>query len=208
MARLTKRAVDAAEAGSAAVFIWDDEIKGFGLRIAPGGTKSYVLNYRAGHGRKALQRRITIGKHGSPWTPEQARLEARRLLGTIAAGDDPAAARKAEARTMTLTALCDLYLAEGTGHKKSSSLKADRGRIKNHVVPVLGGLRIDRIRRADVQRMLREVSAGRTGAPVPQQLPRGRLAQGGSGARAWSRSRSAGTVRPSSAGSPPRAVTS
>jgi hypothetical protein len=44
MAKLTKRVVDAAEAASAAVFIWDDEIKGFGLRIAPGGTKSYVLN--------------------------------------------------------------------------------------------------------------------------------------------------------------------
>jgi hypothetical protein len=43
MARLTKRVVDAAKASSAAVFIWDDEIKGFGLRIATGGTKSYVL---------------------------------------------------------------------------------------------------------------------------------------------------------------------
>jgi hypothetical protein len=78
--------------------LWDDEIKGFGLRIAPGGTKSYVLSYRAGRGRNAPQHRITIGKHGSPWTPDQVRQEARRLLGTIAAGDDPAAARKAEAR--------------------------------------------------------------------------------------------------------------
>src|SRR5262245_48949175 len=107
MAKLTKRVVDTAQAGSVAVFIWDDEIKGFGLRVAPGGTKSYVLSYRAGRGRNAPQRRITIGKHGSPWTPELARREARRLLGTIAAGDDPAAARKAEARTMTLAALTE-----------------------------------------------------------------------------------------------------
>jgi integrase len=184
MARLTKRAVDAAEAGNTAVFIWDDEIKGFGLRIAPGGTKSYVLNYRAGRGRKALQHRITIGKHGSPWTPEQARQEARRLLGTIAAGDDPAAARKAEARTMTLAALCDLYLAEGAAHKKPSSLKSDRGRIKNHIVPLLGALPIDCIQRADVERMLRDVTAGRTAAQVPQRLPRGRLTRGGSGTAA------------------------
>ena len=118
MAKLTKRVVDAAEASGAAAFIWDDEIKGFGLRIAPGRTKSYVLFYRAGRGRNAPQHRITIGKHGSPWTPELARREARRLLGAIAAGDDPAAHRKAEARTMTLAALCDLYLAEGAGHKK------------------------------------------------------------------------------------------
>jgi len=84
MTRLTKRVVDAAGAGSATVLIWDDEIKGFGLRIAPGGTKSYVLNYRAGRGRNAPQHRITIGKHGSPWTPELARREAQRLLGAIA----------------------------------------------------------------------------------------------------------------------------
>jgi hypothetical protein len=91
MARLTKRVVDAAEPGGSATIIWDDEVKGFGLRVAPGGTKSYVLNYHAGRGRRAPQHRISIGKHGSPWTPEQARREALRLLGAIASGDDPAA---------------------------------------------------------------------------------------------------------------------
>jgi integrase len=181
MAKLTKRVVDAAEAGSAAAFIWDDEVKGFGLRIAPGGTKSYVLNYRAGRGRNAPQHRITIGKHGSPWTPELARREALRLLGSIAAGADPAATRKAEARTMTLAALIELYLAEGGGHKKPATLKADRGRIKNHIVPLLGKLGIDRITRADVERMVRDVTAGRTAAPEPQKPHRGKLARGGSG---------------------------
>jgi hypothetical protein len=64
----------------------------------------------------------------------------RRLLGTIAAGDNPAATRKAEARTMTLDALCKLYLAEGVAHKKPTTLRSDRGRIKNHIVPLLGKL--------------------------------------------------------------------
>jgi integrase len=184
MAKLTKRVVDGAEAGASAAILWDDEVKGFGLRVSPGGSKSYVLNYRAGRGRNAPQHRITIGKHDSPWTPDLARREALRLLGTIAAGDDPAAARKAEARTITLAALCELYSAEGAGHKKPTTLKHDRGRIKNHIVPLLGGLRIDRIARADVERMLRDVTAGRTAAPVPQQPHHGKLAQGGRGAAA------------------------
>jgi hypothetical protein len=81
MARLTKRVVDAAEASGSPTIVWDDEVKGFGLRITAAGAKSYVLNYRAGRGRNAPQRRITIGKHGSPWTPELARREARRLSG-------------------------------------------------------------------------------------------------------------------------------
>jgi integrase len=184
MAKLTKRVVDAAEAGSAAAFIWDDEVKGFGLRIAPGGTKSYVLSYRTGRGRNAPQRRLTIGKHGSPWTPELARREARRLLGAIAAGDDPLEGRKAEARTMTLAALCELYLTEGVRHKKPTTLKSDRGRIKNHIVPLVGKLRIDRITRTDVEHMVRDVTAGRTAAPLPQQAHRGKLVQGGRGTAA------------------------
>jgi hypothetical protein len=184
MAKLTKRAVDAAEAGASAAILWDDEVKGFGLRVSPGGTKSYILNYRAGRSRNAPQHRITIGKHGSPWTPELARREALRLLGSVAAGENPAAARKAEARTMTLAELTELYLAEGAGHKKPTTLKSDRGRIKNHIVPLLGGLRIDRITRADVERMLRDVTAGRTAAPMPQRRRRGKLVQGGRGTAA------------------------
>jgi hypothetical protein len=78
--KLTKRAVDAVNPGVSAAIIWDEELRGFGLRVAPGGTKSYILSYRAGRGRNAPQHRITIGKHGSPWTVEMARREARMLL--------------------------------------------------------------------------------------------------------------------------------
>ena len=184
MAKLTKRVVDQAKpkTDGTATIIWDDEIKGFGLRVAPGGTKSYILSYRVGHGRNAPQRRITIGKHGSPYTPESARREARKLLGAVASGDDPAEARKAETRAMTLSALADLYLAEGAGHKKPSSIRSDIGRLRNHILPLLGKLRIDRITRADVDRMVREVIAGRTAAPVTSgPASAGSRARGGRG---------------------------
>lgn len=190
MAKLTKRVIDAANTPG---FIWDEELKGFGLRITAGRcddsgeaqpSKSYFVFYRAGRGRNAPQHRITIGKHGSPWTPESARREAKKLLGSVAAGNDPAKARKAEARAMTLAALCDLYLAEGTAHKKPATLKADRGRIKNHIVPTLGKLRIDQITRTDAERMVRDVTAGKTAAQVPEKRPVGKLAQGGRGTAA------------------------
>jgi integrase len=184
MARITKRLVDATEARAGTVIVWDSDVKGYGLRVTAGGTKAYIVKYRAGRGRNAPQRRLTIGKHGSPWTPELARREALRLLGEVAKGSDPAEARKAEARTMTLAALCDLYLAEGTGHKKPTTLKADRGRIRNHIAPTLGRMRIDAITRADVERMLREVTAGKTAAPTPAKKPRGKLSQGGRGTAA------------------------
>ena len=76
---LTKRAVDAAQPSAREWCLWDTEVKGFGLRVRPSGVKTYVACYRAGEGRQAPIRRCTIGQHGAPWTPEQARREAKRF---------------------------------------------------------------------------------------------------------------------------------
>ena len=68
--KITKRAVDNLEPdGDAEAVLWDAELKGFGIRARSGGSKSYILHYRAGAGRVAPLRKITIGKHGAPWTP-------------------------------------------------------------------------------------------------------------------------------------------
>ena len=109
---ITKRLVDAAEAQRSTYLIRDIRLKGFVLVVTPYGGKSYAVEYRAGRGRRAQKRRYTIGKHGSPWTPELARREALRLLGAIANGADPTATRNSERQALTLTELCDLYLAE------------------------------------------------------------------------------------------------
>jgi integrase len=98
MPLLTKTLVDETASGDRDLFLWDEDVKGFGCRITPQGVRSYVVQYRAGHGRGAPSRRYTIGKHGSPWTVQTARKEARRLLGLVAAGEDPQAARMAKAR--------------------------------------------------------------------------------------------------------------
>ena len=83
--RLTKRTIDALGGKAARFTVWDSEVKGFGLRVTPSGEKAYVLKFRIG----TTQRWITIGRHGSPWTPEAARREAVRLL-SAAADNNPA----------------------------------------------------------------------------------------------------------------------
>lgn len=85
--KLTKRVVDAAVADDRITFLWDVEVKGFGLRITPAGAKSYVLQYRTTP--TAPSRRLTIGRHGSPWTVDQARDRARQLLRGVEDGIDP-----------------------------------------------------------------------------------------------------------------------
>jgi integrase len=85
---LTKSAVKAITPGSSDQFFWDTDVRGFGLKVTPKGAKSYVLQYRMG-GREASTRRYTIGGHGSPWTPDQARDRAKELLRLVDAGQDP-----------------------------------------------------------------------------------------------------------------------
>ena len=105
---LTIRAVQALKPGET---IWDadhrEAVRGFGVRRQR-VQATYVLKYRV-FGR---QRFVTIGPHGAPWTPELARREAKRLLGLIANGKDPAD-EKAKARLQaadTLRAIADQYL--------------------------------------------------------------------------------------------------
>jgi integrase len=185
--KITKRAVDGlSAAGGTEAVLWDTEVKGFGIRARSAGGKSYILHYRLGTGRGAPLRKLTIGKHGSPWTPEMARAEAKRLLAEIAAGRDPAVVRQADRKALTFGDLLDLYLSEGIAHKKPSTLKADRGRIEHHLRPLLGKLRADRISRADVERMRNTVADGKTAQKIEdgEKRPPGSMAKGGKGVAA------------------------
>lgn len=88
--RITKRAVDAIPpppAGKRA-YLWDDTLKGFGCMATDKGVKSYLVQYRIG-GRGSPTRRVTIGRHGSPWTPDGARDRAAELLEQVRRKVDP-----------------------------------------------------------------------------------------------------------------------
>jgi len=109
-ANITIRAVQALQKGEA---IWDaghkEAVRGFGVRRQR-DKATYVVKYRI-HGN---QRFVTIGPHGSPWTPDTARKEAKKLLGQVADGKDPADA-KAEARAEageTLRKVAGEYLVQ------------------------------------------------------------------------------------------------
>ena len=153
--KITKRSVDAlkpADGGEAV--LWDSELKGFGVRVQRGDAKSYVLHYRVGTGRGAPLRKLTIGRHGSPWTAELARAEAKRLLGLVAQGKDPAGA-KAEARTApTVAGLADRFLSEHAEAKRKASTAREYRRLLDHVVlPAIGKRKVADVTRRDIERL-------------------------------------------------------
>lgn len=154
--RITKRSVDAlkpAPDGREAV-IWDSEVKGFGIRAQRGGSKSYIIHYRAGIGRGAPVRKVTIGKHGSPWTPEAARREARRLLGLVEGGADPAAEKLARAQAPTIADLAERFLAEHAEPKRKGSTAGEYRRLLDRLIlPALGKRRVTEVTRPDIAKL-------------------------------------------------------
>lgn len=179
--RITKRLVDAIQPDK---IVWDSDVSGFGVRRQR-MAKVYVLKTRIA-GRV---RWFSIGQHGSPWTPELARREAKRILGEIAAGRDPATSRDTDRAAGTVAELCDAYLAvaptrvlKKSGRpKKPSTLATDRGRIERHIKPLLGRLQVRSVTDQDVKRFLADVAAGKTAADV-RTGPRGRaIVEGGEG---------------------------
>jgi integrase len=114
MPKLTKRAIDTIPApATGQVFLRDDELRGFAVRITR-GAKSFILEKEI-NGRV---RRITLGRYGV-LTVEQARKLAQEKIGQIVRGGDPAEERRGQLRSATFQDLETLYLERHAAHKKS-----------------------------------------------------------------------------------------
>lgn len=188
---ITKRVVEAAAPKDKRYHLWDCELRGFGVRIEPTGVKTFLAKYRAdGGGRSAPERRVTIGRYGV-LTPEEARRQAKKILGGAATGKDAAAEIKAKRNEMRMSELIDLYEKEGCyiqrGKRQGEAMKPltkqyTMARLRHHVVPLLGRRRLSEISPGDIERFVRDVEAGKT-ARDDKIGPRRRIVvRGGEGA--------------------------
>ena len=108
---LTKRTVEALEPTDKPWIAWDDRLIGFGVRVQPSGTKTFIVNYRTGDGgRTAPNKRVAVGRYGRI-APDQARRLAQEMLGRVAGGDDPAVERAVSRSMPTLADAFADYMA-------------------------------------------------------------------------------------------------
>jgi len=158
MTGITVRTVQALKPGET---IWDaghrEAVRGFGVRRQR-GHPTYVVKYRV-FGR---QRFFTIGPHGSPWTPANARKEAKRLLGLVADGKDPADER-AQAwlrATDTLRRIGDKYLKQAKQKLRPRTYSEIERYLLTHWKP-LHSVSAFHIRRRHVAARLTEIATDR-----------------------------------------------
>jgi len=115
--KITKREVDRMDtpADGRRMTLRDTALQGFAAVKYPSGRVSFVLEYG---GRKS-RRRYAIGQYG-PFTVEEAREEARRLLGKVASGVDPKAERDDRRKVPTFSEWLKPYLKDVGRRKKSA----------------------------------------------------------------------------------------
>ena len=109
-------------------FYRDSQLKGFGLRV---GKNSKVYYAEAKVIDKTV--RVTIGHHGL-FTAEQARLEARSILGVMSRGINPNDIDKAKkAKSVTLAEVYTAYLVARSSLKPRTVYDYDRF-MKTHLL--------------------------------------------------------------------------
>ena len=193
--KITKRIVDALKAPKPSrdgvkvreQFVWDRELRGFGVQVMPSGLKSFVIQYRTPEGRN---RRAVIGRYGL-MTVEEARKLAHEKLVAVSKGVDPVAEEAKAAGLLTVAEVCDWYLAEAEAGRilgrrrrpiKPSTLAMDRSRIEAHIKPLLGRRQVASLKLGDIEGAQADIAAGKTSKP--RAGSRGGATTGGEGVAA------------------------
>jgi len=144
------------------VEIWDSKLPGFGLRVSPKGTRSFVLMYRI-NGRA---RRMTIGRYPT-LSLSTARQSALQALATVSQGKDPAAERAKKARAASphhFEIFVDEFI-EKYAKPRNKDWRETQRLLKREFASVWRGRDIRKIEKSDVLVVLdRIIKRGSPGA--------------------------------------------
>lgn len=152
---ITKQRVDALCPGAKDIFLWDTGVKGFGVKITPKGTRTYIYQYRMG-GRGSKVRRYTIGLHGA-WTPDAARKEARKIAQMVDQGIDPATEKQKKQRddvTLAFSAYAERFIDEYLRSEWQGGFDLAEGLLKRFAIPTFRQRPISAITRADISSLM------------------------------------------------------
>lgn len=140
--------------------LWDADVKGFALRITPGGAKSFVLDYRT----QGRQRCITIG--GWPdWTVAAARETAKSTKREVDIGNDPMGDRQAHRDAPTVLEMRECYSREHLPKKAERSQADERMTWEKIILPRFSKMKVALISHDDIDALHHDITEIR-GTPV------------------------------------------
>ncbi len=146
--RISKRSVDSLVPNGQRYFVWDDDLSGFGVQVGANGSKTFICRYR----NRGTRRQIKLGRIGT-LTPDEARTAAKKVLGSVALGGDPASDRDADRRAIRLDELIDVYFEMHGAKLKPKSSRGYRRSLELHILPKLGKLPAETITTRDLNKI-------------------------------------------------------
>ena len=133
--------------GNKADLRFDDDLRGFGIRVYPSGRKAFFVSYRNASGTK---KRHTIGNFGE-FTATTARKLAGDVLADVRRGSDPQSEKQERRGEITFAELAERYLDHFKDRKRS--WKDDDQRMRQHILPALGHRKLSDIPLQQLQRI-------------------------------------------------------
>lgn len=128
--KLTKTKVESLQIPpTSAAFFWDDELRGFGVKIMPSGKRTYIVQGRA-NGKSV---RATLGAHGV-LTCDEARKRAMSTLLGFSNGVNPRDTKKRnKAAAVTLGEIAEQYIKERRTKKGGALSERTKQDIRKHI---------------------------------------------------------------------------
>jgi len=132
----------------------DTETAGFGFRVQPSGTKSWIIRYRfKGTGKSHL-----VGKYGE-LTLKQARKIAQDRLELVRQGIDPNEQRRAGREAYTVAQFADEYFKDYAAlQKRESTVKNQHNQLKRDILPKLGRKKLEAVTTKELASLHRSMS--------------------------------------------------
>ncbi len=129
---------------------WDRSLPGFGIRVSPGGRKTFTILYRQG----GKVKRYTLGTH-PPVALADARDEARLRLAEIhTKGADPQAVRIEERQPLdddTFGGLTGHFLERQAARLRPNTLDAWTRIVRVEIIPAFGERKAASIKRGEIR---------------------------------------------------------
>lgn len=134
--------------------IWDAKVQGLALQVTEGGTKNYIIRYRAS-GRK---RQAILARAGGVSLADIRKRAAEELLKVRADGSDPLERQHEAKQAPRVKDLVERFLSETAPARikarrmTPSTLKAYTNQCTRYVLPQLGRLHVEKVTRRDIER--------------------------------------------------------
>ncbi len=165
--KLTQATVDSLKGSGRKQRFPDNKVRGLALRIAPGGSKSWIIRYRDQLGKS---KEMNLGR-SDKISLELARKKARQALANLLDGEDPLQKREERreaARTSGERALqtvvekyraSSLYLTKRDTTRRGYDNSLDR-----YILPKFGDMAVEDIKRRHVSEFLDELLVEHSGS--------------------------------------------